>query len=382
MKKFFLTLYFFLWFFSANNISAQDTLIKHRTFALERDSANLFGGICFSEKGGNESKLLIGGYICTYYAYYTDETKNNGFVQIPVMAPRSEEFGLNMALISMQYTSKNVRGNLGIHFGDIPKAIWPAELNMIQEANGGMRLFKKLWFDAGVFRSHVGVESIQPRENIASSITLVNNYEPYYFSGAKLTYNFNSKFSLQVNAFNSFNVIVDNNKDKLIGISLVYSPNDNFSLTYNFLTGDETPDSVKLRHRRFYNNIYATYKWKKLSFAAEANYGLQENSLLKDSLGTATAYSGIIIAKYQYIKQSYIYIRGEYLSDPDAFLTGSLNFGDNVMGTTVGLEYKPYKNIALSLEGRVLQSDKTVFRENNYKTNQRYECIVCLDVSF
>ena len=186
----------FFFLFSGIGLFSQDSLQKKKAFLVESDSVKLFGGKFIADKESEESKLVIGGYVSTYFAYYTDETNNNGFVQVPVMAPRNKEFGLNMALISMQYNSKNVRGNFGLHFGDIPKAIWPTELNMIQEANGGFRIYKGLWLDAGIFRSHIGVESTQPRENITSSISLVNNYEPYYFSGAKLTYVVNKKLAL------------------------------------------------------------------------------------------------------------------------------------------------------------------------------------------
>ena len=213
-------------------------------------------------------------------------------------------------------------------------------------------------------------------------MSLVDNYEPYYFSGAKLTYAVNSKLALQVNAFNSFNTLVDYNKDKLFGFSVVYDPNDNISITYNFITGDESADTISRKQRRYYNDIYATLKLGKLSLALEANYGWQENSALKDSSKSASVYSGLIVARYQYLKKSALYVRGEYLSDPDQVLTGSLAFGNSVMGTTVGLEFKPYKNIALSAEGRVLQSENVIFKERNFKTNQRYEFILCLDVSF
>ena len=375
-------LYLLFSFFLVWNAQAQDTLTKKKAFVIERDSATLFGHIGVNDGASDEAKLLVGGYVSTYYAYYTDEITNNGLVQIPVMAPRNKEFGLNMALMSMQYSSKNVRGNFGLHFGDIPKSIWPTEFNMIQEANGGVRLVKGLWFDAGVFRSHIGVESIQPRENITSSTSLVNNYEPYYFTGAKLTYVLNSKLSLQVNCFNSFNTLTETNKDKLFGFSAVYDPSDRVSITYNFLTGDESADTATIKQRRYYNNIYATIKLNKFILALEANYGWQENSMLKDTNGTASVYSGLIVARYQFVKKSALYVRGEYLSDPDAVVTGGLNFGNSVMGTTAGIEYKPYKNVALSLEGRMLQSDKLVFKENRYKVNQRYEVIFCLDVSF
>lgn len=361
---------------------SQDSIVKKKTLVVQRDSAALFGGIGITTKTAEEAALLIGGYVSAYYAYYTDETNNAGFVQMPTVAPRNKEFGLNMALISLKYNSKNVRGNFGLHFGDIPKAIWPSELNMIQEANGGFRIYKGLWLDAGIFRSHIGVESTQPRENVASSMSLVDNYEPYYFSGAKLTYVINSKLTLQVNAFNSFNTLVDYNKDKLFGFSAVYDPNDNISITYNFITGDESADTISRKQRRYYNDVYATLKFGKLSLAVEANYGWQENSALKDSLKSASVYSGLIVARYQYIKKSALYIRGEYLSDPDQMLTGTLAFGNSVMGTTAGLEFKPYKNIALSAEGRVLQSENVIFKERNFKTNQRYEFILCLDVSF
>lgn len=380
MKKPALHLYFILGFFSISDVFSQDTLAGK--LVVFRDSTDQFGCLNFCQKGNEDAKLSVGGYISTYYAYYTDETESNGFVQIPVMAPRNKEFGLNIIQLSMQYNSKNVRGKFGLHFGDIPKAIWPTELNMVQEAHGGFRFLKKFWFDAGVFRSHIGIESIQPRENITSSTSLVNNYEPYYFTGAKLTCDVNSKLSLQVNAFNSFNTIVDNNTDKLLGLSAVYNPNKNVSATYNFITGDETPDSVSTKHRRYYNNIYATINVKKLTFALEANYGLQENSSLKDSAGSAAFYSGLATLKYQFVKKSCMYLRGEYLSDPNAVVTGNLNFGGNVMGTTFGIEYKPYINISLNIEGRILQSDKMVFRENNYRVNQRIEGIFCLDVSF
>ncbi len=347
---------------------------------MEKDSGH-FGGVNIIERRSG-AILHLNGYVSIYYAYYTDEITNNGMVQIPVMAPRNKQLGLNMAMGSLQYTSKNVRGNFALHYGDIPLAIWPSDLNMVQEANAGVRVTKGLWLDAGIFRSHIGVESIEPRENISSTTSLVNNYEPYYFTGAKLTYALNSKLSFQVNAFNSFNTLTETNKDKLLGFSCVFEPTDDVSLTYNFLTGDETPDTETKKHRRFYNNIYATLKFNKLTIAAEVNYGWQENSMLKDSSGTARVSSDLIIAKYQVLKKAAVYIRQEFLSDPEGVLTGSLNFGKNVSGTTGGVEYKPFKTVALSLEGRMLQAENKVFAENGRRTNKRYECILCLDVSF
>lgn len=373
----------FLTFLGLIAFSQTDTT-KHKSHGLKlaHDSSSVFGTKGVIQNESDQPTLLIGGLVSAYYASYSDETKNGPYVQFPTMAPRDKQIGLNMALVDMRYSSHNVRGNLGIHWGDIPNDDWPAEFNMIQEANGGCRLFKGLWLDAGFFRSHIGLESIQPRENITSSMSLVDNFEPFFLAGAKLTYVFSPKFSLQVNTFNSFNTFVDHNKNKLIGGSIIYDPNSKLSFSYNFVTGDETADSIAFKHQRYYHNFYATIKLEKFILGFEANYGTQQHSLLTDSTKTARIVSGIIVGRYQCLKRLAIYARGEYFSDPDRVLTGSINFGKYIMGTTAGLEFKAYKNISLSVEGRILQADNYLFKEGNFHTNQRYEANCCLDISF
>ena len=349
------------------------------------DSNMVFKGKRMVDRSDTSSNatLLISGYVSTYYASYDDEAvDNNGFVKFATMAPRSKEFGLNMALISMQYHGKNIRSGLGIHFGDIAKAVWPTEFNMIQEANAGFRLHKKLWIDAGFFRSHIGIESTQPRENITSSMSLANNFEPYYLAGAKLTYVVSDKVALQINSFNSFNSYVETNKNTLVGFSMIIDPNENVSFTYNFISGDETPTGALIKKQRYYNNIYASYKTRKVYLGAEFNYGWQEHSKKNDVTANATVLSGLIVGKYQFHKKFGAYARQEYFSDPDNVLTGTLSTGKNVFGTTAGMEYKPFKNVALSGEGRVLQTDELIFKQGSFLTNRRLEFTVCLDLWF
>jgi hypothetical protein len=348
------------------------------------DSSLVFTGNKFinASDSVNDASLKIDAYISVYYAHYDDEITSNGFVQFPTMAARNDQAGLNMALLNLNYKNKKIRGNLGIHFGDIAMAAWDKELNMIQEAYAGVQILKGLWLDAGMFRSHLGVESVQPRENITSSMSIVDDYEPYFFSGAKLTYAINTKISLQVNAFNSYNSFIDNNKNKLLGFSAVYDPVKEVTLTYNFITGDETPDSINMKHQRFYNNFYVTYKHKKLLLALELNYGFQRHSLVTDHISTANLYSGLLIGKYQLFKKLSFYGRGEYFSDESSVLTGAINTGKYICGATAGMEYKPYKTCAISAEWRGLQSDKLIFRQKNYMLNQRNEVILCLDLWF
>ena len=378
--------YLLLSIVSVNFYGQNDSLLnkKKHLFIVGGDSSTVFKGNRIAEREDTSvhHSIKIEGYVSSYYAHYSDEIESGGFVQFPTMAPRNNQFGLNLAQVGLEYKSRLLRSNITLHYGDIPESVWPKTFNLIQEAHAGFRIVKGLWLDAGFFRTHIGVESVQPRENVTSSMAVLTYYEPYYLSGAKLTYEVNSKLSLQLNVFDGYNEYLENNKNKALGFSALYEVNDDVNITYNFLTCDETPDNITTKHQRYFNNLYATIVHNKFSLGLEANYGWQEHTLRNDTSKTATTYSGLIVAKYQFIKKLAAYGRGEYFSDADRILTGTTDMGQYIMGTTLGMEYKPLKNSALSLEGRLLQSDKLIFKESNYNTNQRYELIVCLDVWF
>ncbi|MBL7932077.1 MAG: outer membrane beta-barrel protein [Bacteroidia bacterium] len=327
-------------------------------------------------------QLRIGGYISTYYAHYDDDTENNNFVQFPTLAPRKDQFSLNMALISLEYNSADVRGKITLHYGDIPESSWPATFNLIQEANGGFKIVKKLWFDAGFFKTHIGLGSFQPRENVTSSMSIPDFYDPYYLSGAKLTFLASPKLSLQASIFNGYNEYVDNNKNKAFGFSANYNANNHISFTYNFLTCDETPDAIKTKHQLFYNNFYATFIYSRFTLGLDLNFGIQQHSLKSDSTKNAMMYAGTLVAKYLVHKKLGIYARLEDFQDPEGILSSAVPIGDYIRGTTIGMEFNPYRTVGLSAEWRILESDHLIFRQGNTMLNQRNEFIVCLDLWF
>ncbi len=380
-------LYIILVFFAINAFSQSDTTHHKKNkpkFVLEKDTSVLFSGTRIADKEDTTDyqHITIGGYVSTYYSHYTDDTNVGGFVQFPTMAARNNDFGLNIAQLSMTYRSSRVRSNITLHYGDIPESTWPKTFNLIQEAHAGIKLVKHLWLDAGFFKTHIGLESVQPRENVTSSMAVLTFFEPYYLSGAKLTYEVSKKLAIQLNVFDGYNTYIDNNKNKAVGLSMLYDVNDNISITYNFLTCDETADNAPAKHQRFFNNIYATIKANKFSLGLEANYAWQNNSLLKDTTKNAVMISGLLVARYQFLKKLAVYGRGEYFSDPDRMLTGTTDIGQCIYGGTFGLEFHPLKNVSLSAETRGLQSSNLIFKQGTTYTNQRYEYIICLDVWF
>src|SRR5258706_15006371 len=99
---------------------------------------------------GLTGDFTVNGYVDTYIAY--DNDKNSTPRQFSSIAPYRDEFRLNLAMISVRYSNDKLRGNVAIHFGDVPKLNWPQApndyLQFVQEANLGFSPSKNLWIDA------------------------------------------------------------------------------------------------------------------------------------------------------------------------------------------------------------------------------------------
>ena len=344
----------------------------------------------YNSEFDSTGQLTFSGYIDTYYRYYTDTAGLSGFAKFPTAAPRHNQIGLNILQFSMKYKAQNFRGTGTVFFGDIPTSSWSPKLNFIQEANAGFRVYKKLWFDAGFFRTHIGLESIQPRENITTSFATLSFFESYYMSGAKLTWQQSNKWSYQINVFNGFNNFVDNNSNKAAGLSIVYKPTDVLSFTLNSLVSDEYPDGASQRHLRHYTNFVSTYKGNRFKAGLEANFGYQENSNLLDTTKVAFIVSGALAMKYRMTEKWAPYGRFELFSDPNQVLTGAyVNnknevIGLNIIGGTFGLEFKPIQNAYFRVESRLLRTkrDEMIFYYQNTSRNYRWEGVASLGVWF
>ena len=333
----------------------------------------------------NSVKFKLSGYMDVYYAGYTDSVEKNSYQKFPVISPKNNTLGLNIVQLTAQLNSNRFRSTVTLHYGDIPLSAWSPSLNLIQEANVGVKLGKKFWLDAGFFKTHIGTEALVPKDNIASSLSIITFYEPWFQTGVKLSYTPNDKFFFCLHALFGYNIFVENNKKKSFGISASYTFNDKGSIGYYNLLGDETPDSIHSSHLRFLNNLVFNYQvTPKLKVQIGGDYIAQGRSGIIDSNKTAIAYGGIATLKYQLIPKFGIYARGEIFDDKDGFLTGVINDAKNKLtgfrlwGITGGLEYKPGENSFIRLEGRQLQMDKNqpIFRWKGKDQSNRLELML------
>lgn len=349
----------------------------------------LLTGIFFTAKSFAQKKksvtFKLSGYMDVYYAGYTDSVETNTYQKFPVISPKNNWLGLNIVQLTAQLSSNRFRSTVTLHYGDIPLSAWSPSLNLIQEANIGVKLGKKIWLDAGFFKTHIGTEAFVPKDNIASSLSIITFYEPWFQTGVKLAYTPNDKLFFCLHALLGYNTFVENNKKKSFGISASYTFNDKGSIGYNNLFGDETPDSIHSSHFRFLHNLVFNYQvTPKFKVQIGGDLISQRRSGIIDSNKTAIAYGGIATLKYQLIPKFGIYARGEIFDDKDGFLTGIINdtknklTGFKLWGITAGLEYKPEENTFIRLEGRQLQMDKNqqIFRWKSKDQSNRIELML------
>lgn len=337
----------------------------------------------FKVSGQNQdstSKIIISGYIDTYYAFYSDSLGTNEFQKFPTVSPRSNQFGLNIAMVSAKYNADKIRGVVTLQYGDIPMSAWSANYNVIQEAHIGVRLCKKLWFDAGFFRTHVGTEGLLPKENIASSISVATYFEPFYEAGLRLNYVPSEKWDIYLYALNGYGIYEDNNHKKSGGLLVTYALGDKGNIGFSNYTGDDTPLGIPGSHLRIHNCLFWNYEINRLKLQFGADYCKQLHSRPSDN-GTATVYSVIGSVKYKLNQDFAIYARGSTFNDSDGIMSDTLFVkngnatGYKLAGITAGLEYNPTSNSYIRLEGRDIMADKNqeIFYWNQQKRNSRLE---------
>jgi hypothetical protein len=343
-----------------------------------------------AQDSAKSSPISFSGYVDAYAAYYTDSVGINNFQKFPTVSPRSEQMGLNIAMLTAKYSADRVRGVLTIHYGDIPKSTWSGTFNNIQEANAGVRITKDFWIDGGFFRSHIGCEGLLPKENFASSIAIPSYYEPYYEAGFRFNITPTDKLLLNLYLLNGYNLFEDNNSKKSAGLLASYTFNDKISLNYSNYMGDDSPEGDSISHFRFYNNIYANYKINKFKITAQIDFAFQQNSVITDLNKTASMESGILSMSYQAAKKIDVYGRGEIYNDPDGILSGVFvnqnndTTGLKLWGVTIGVQYKPTENSYVRIEGRSLstQDSQKIFRWDNENKNNRLEAMINMGLTF
>lgn len=333
----------------------------------------------------NAPEVKLGAFVETYIA--TDNSKEiieNGqtFRPFAHISGRENEFGLNVAQLTGTISWNNaIRGKVTIHAGDIMAQTY--NFQAIQEANIGVCVSENMWIDAGYFLTHIGSESLMPKDNWFSSHSLITAHaEPYFQSGVKGSYS-GEQLSFALMILNGFGIFNENNDNKTFGWSVGFNPSKDISLGYNAIIGNESPLNSKA-NTLFLNNInFEFHPMSNLDLKGQIDILMQD---IPDVSKPGETKSGTFIGfaaqgRYHLTEKIRAMLRLAYGTNDDGIVGG---VSKNFLDASLGGEYKPSPFSYVRLEGRMISFDeetgKTFIDSDGKATNSRMELILTFGV--
>ena len=222
--------------------------------------------------------FTVYGFVDAYYGYDFKHARGHERPNFIFSHNRQNEFTVNQGLIGLRYDNDQVRGEVGLHAGTYPSANYAPEdpiIRNIYQAYAGFRPFRKAWIDAGIFSSHIGIESALSKNNWTLTRSLAAEGSPYYEAGVKFTYEVDSKLTLTALVLNGWQNIRETNQAKALGTQIQWQATDKLLINSSTFYGNEQPEGL-VRRRRFFHDFYARYAASdRLSLALVFDVGKQ-----------------------------------------------------------------------------------------------------------
>lgn len=342
----------------------------------------------FAQKDSLANSLTISGYLEVYYCYDLGKPQDHNRPDFVYSFNRSNEVNLNIGFIKASYNTESVRANLALMAGTYANANLASEpglLKMIYEANAGVKIHKRknIWIDAGVFASHIGIESAVGKDcwNLTRSMAADNS--PYYETGAKISYTSdNAKWFISGLFLNGWQRIQkeDGNNTPSAGHQLTYTPNKKITLNSSSFIGNTKPDTS--RQMRYFHNLYGKFDlMDRLGIIAGFDIGIEQKQ--KNSSAYNTWYTPYLQIRYKLSNKIYLAGRGEYYSDKNNVIiyTASPN-GFQTVGCSVNADLAITQHVVWRIEARTFQSKDKIFTLQDKASNANYFFTTSLAVWF
>lgn len=247
-------------------------------------SALVMGFGCRAQSDSLLAHWKLIGFVDVYYAYDFGHSTDDERPPFLYQYDRHSEVDLNLGLVHATYERDNVRAAFGLMTGTYAQANLIAEpelLRNVNEARVGLRLCKSgsLWLDAGVFTSHIGMESAIGIDNFTLTRTVMAENSPYYLSGAKLTWTVSPKLELAALFMNGWQRIRRVQDDTpCLGTQLLWTMRDGMQFNWSTFAGSDVPDSVG--YYRLFNNLWWSWDGATWGVQLGVDAGMQENGIV------------------------------------------------------------------------------------------------------
>ena len=318
-----------------------------------------------------KSNFKYSAFLDGYYGY--DFNKPTEKKRLPFLFnhTRSDQFAINLALITGNFEIGRFRSNLGIQQGTYAQDNYSAEpkiLRWFNQANIGFALnkSKSLWLDAGLMPSHIGFESAISSENNTLSRSIISENSPYFLTGGKLGWQANHQWYFSIWVTNGWQVIrgIEGNSMPSFGTQMNFKKSEELTLNWSTFIGNNYNDTN--RRMRYFSNHYAiwdlTGDWE---IIAGIDLGWEQK--MKSSKTMNFWAGGALIVSYEINPNLKTSFRGEFYSDPQGVVAVNQNLeGLKTSGFSINLDRNIGKNLIFRIESRYLISSNEQFlKESN-----------------
>ncbi|TQF16654.1 porin [Myxococcus llanfairpwllgwyngyllgogerychwyrndrobwllllantysiliogogogochensis] len=316
-----------------------------------------------AEAPGFFSRMKPEGGVDVYFGHNFNRPANaaNFIPGTGTSAKRDSEVAINLASIGVSVAPAPVGFKVLLGFGTGAEVVHAAEPEGVASGPDLWRYVQQaslsfatgpLTLEAGLYPSHIGLESFQSQLNWTYTRSWMGELSPYYQTGLKGTYALDDAWSVQLQLLNGWQTIGDNNRGLALGTQVAYA-GERLSASFNTFIGNEgTEGSDGLR---LFADAVATYAvTESFKLAATVDAGTQRIP----GADRAVWYAAGLNARVQLAEPAALAARVEAYRDADGLMTG---VEQTLTGGTLTLEVKPAEQLTLKLEARHDRSTADVF---------------------
>lgn len=321
----------------------------------------LFSNTLFAEK---KDSLKISGFAEVYYSSDQHTWAEHTRPDFMYNHTSSRYIALNSAVLNVDYASERLHASIALVEGTYANRITSLEkdgFGSLYTANISFLPFKnkKHEIRAGIFPSHIGLESAIGLNNICLTRSIAAENTPYYESGISFTFHSNDeKFTgsfLVLNGWQNMNMLAQENRPSF-GTQFVVKPKKNLLINFSSFAGEVVTDNI-LR-KRAYEDFYIDFKASdRLHLQAQCDFGFQRipYSHYLNSWATATLMAGLKLNEH-------IGLGGRiemFNDEKHQIITSSVS---ELMGFSFNVNYSILPNLLFRAEFRNLQSQNVPFQ--------------------
>jgi hypothetical protein len=306
--------------------------------------------------------LALEGYVDVYYSYAVSHPVGGNRPYV-VNYSRDNEINLDLAYISLKYTSPRMRATFTPGYGTYMNANYADERQTLQnilEASVGIKIFKDkdIWLDGGVFNSPYTYEEAYSFDQVNYTRSMGAENTPYYLTGAKLMVPMGRWWTVYLYLLNGWQVIQSQHDPLDFGSQVEFKPDDKWDINWNTYLGNEKSNTNPGYEGRYFSDLYATYTLSDVwTFSADAYSGWQHR-LEANGQETRQWWNANACARYTFAKGNSFSARVEYFDDFYEVLEKPITAapGFKLGGATLGYNLNVTDEAMFRLEARYFGS--------------------------